>query len=67
MAEFPEAEEVWLKKKKKITPKFHMHIAFSKLREEPCKAGDEIAGYDVVKTVPEGTVQVTERTAMHYE
>jgi hypothetical protein len=67
MAEFPQAEEVWLKKKKKITPKFHEHIALSKLKKEPCKAGDEVIGYDVVATVPEGTVIVTDQSTVHFD
>ena len=67
MAEFAQAEEIWLKKHKKITPKFHQHIALSKLKKEPCTAGDQVVGYDVVKTIPEGTVIVTERTTVHYD
>lgn len=67
MAEFPTAEEVWLEKTKKITPKFHQHIASSKLKKEPCKAGDEVAGYRVIKTIPDGTVIASEQTTFHYD
>lgn len=67
MAEYPHAQEIWLKKIKKITPKFHQHIAASKLRKEPCKVGDEVAGYTVTKTDPNGTVLAHEQTTFHYE
>lgn len=67
MAEYPNAEEIWLKKSKRITPKFHQHIALSKMKKEPCEVGDNVAGYDVVRTIPEGKVIATEETAVHYE
>jgi len=67
MPEFPQAEEVWLRKLKRITPKFHQHIAFSKMKKEPFAAGDEIAGYVVERTVPEGKLIASEQTAVHYD
>ena len=67
MAEITEATEIWLKKQKRFIPKFHQHIAFSMLKKEPYKVGDELAGYDVIKTEPEGTVIATDQTAIHYE
>ena len=67
MAEFPNAQEVWLEKIKKITPKFHQHIAASKMKKEPHRAGDEVVGYRVVRTVPDGPVIATDETSFHYE
>ena len=67
MAEFPHAEEVWLKKTKRITPKFHQHIAFSKMQKEPFAIGDEIAGYVVERTVPDGRLIASEQTTVHYD
>lgn len=67
MAEILEAEEIWLKKQKRFLPKFHQHIALGALKKEPHKVGDELAGYDIIKTVPEGSVIASEQTVIHYE
>ncbi len=67
MPEYRSAQEIALRKYKSFVPKFHQHIAAGKLRGQPCKVGDRVVGYDVVKTVPEGTVLVTEDTVIRYE
>jgi hypothetical protein len=67
MAEPPEAREVTLKKLRPLAPPFHRHIARAKMLGRPCRVGDRIVVYEVVRTVPEGMVQVTDSTALHFE
>jgi hypothetical protein len=67
MAEAPEALEVTLRKLRALAPPFHRHIARSKLMGKVCQPGDRAVIYEVVSTVPDGPVQVTEKTVLHFE
>lgn len=67
MGEYPEAEEVTLRKTRPLAPPFHRHIARGRMREGVWRAGDKIIVYEIVETRPEGPVRVTEKTLFHFE
>jgi hypothetical protein len=67
MGEIPKAECLTLRKIKPLAPAFHRHIARSKLLGKTCSAGDTILVYEIIATVPEGTVTVTEETVFQFE
>jgi len=67
MTEPPEAREVTLRKYRPLAPPFHRHIVRSKLLGTTCKVGDRAVVYDVVATLPEGTVCITENTVFRFQ
>ncbi len=67
MNEVLEAKEVTLHKLRAMAPPFHRHIARSKLLEKPIKVGDRVVVYEVVDTVPNGLVMISEKTIIHFE
>ncbi len=67
MNEVPEAKEVTLRKLRPMAPPFHRHIVKSKLLGKPTKVGDRVVVYEVVDTLPNGLVMITEKTIIHFE
>ena len=67
MADAPEAREIVLRKFRPLAPPFHRHIVKSKLRGKICQAGQRVVVYDIVATVPDGEVRVTETTVFRFE
>ncbi len=67
MTSFPEAAEVWLRKTKPMAPPFHRHIARSRLMGRTCTTGERVVVFEVVRTDPDGTVEVTANTVLHFE
>jgi hypothetical protein len=67
MTEFPKAARVWLKKTNPMAPPFHRHIARSRLMGRICAEGDRVVVFEVVRTDPEGRVEVTADTVLHFE
>lgn len=62
-----EAEAVVLRKRTRLAPGFHRHIARSRLLGTTVQKGDQVLVYDVVETVPDGCpVRVTERTRLDF-
>ncbi|MEN6518486.1 MAG: universal stress protein [Methanospirillum sp.] len=62
-----EAEAVVLRKRKRLAPGFHRHIAQSRLLGTTVQEGDRVLVYDVVETMPDGRpVRVTERTRLDF-
>jgi len=67
MSERPAALEVVLRKVRPLAPPFHQHIARGKLLGRPCRVGDRVVVYEVMRTVPEGVVEVTAHTVIRFE
>ena len=67
MPEAPAAREIVLKKFKPMAPPFHQHIARAKLRGTLVQVGDRVVVYEVVRTAPDGQVQVAEDTVVKFE
>ncbi len=67
MKELPFAREVRLRKTKPLAPPFHQHIARSKLIGSTCQRGEKVVVYEILDTVPEGPVRVTEDTILRFE
>ena len=67
MAEIPSAQELILRKFNKMAPPFHRHIVRSRLLGNTCQVGDRFVVFEVVQTVPEGRVLVTEKTLFRFE
>ena len=67
MGELPVAKEITLKKIKPLAPPFHQHIVKSKLLGTICQTGDQVVVYQVIHTIPNGQVSVTEETIIHFE
>ncbi len=61
-----EAEAVVLKKRTRLAPGFHRHIARSRLLGTTVQRGDSVLVYEVAETVPEGPVRVTEETRLDF-
>jgi nucleotide-binding universal stress UspA family protein len=62
-----EAEAIVLRKRKRLAPGFHRHIARSRLLGTTVREGDRVLVYDVVETVPGGrAVRVTEQTRLDF-
>lgn len=62
-----EASLVILKKRKRMAPSFHQHIAGSKMRGTTVKKGDIILVYEIEETQPDGEVMVTEKTKLEFK
>lgn len=67
MSETARAREILLRSTKPLAPPFHRHIAKGKLMGKICRVGDRIVIYDIVKTDPEGEVEITEETIFRFE
>lgn len=64
---YPDAREITLRKRKKMAPDFHRHIAKGRLVGHTCAVGDVVVVYTVVETVPAGRVAVTGETVIKFE
>lgn len=62
----PDALEVVLRKVRPLAPPFHRHIVRRKLIGTTCRAGERVVVYEVVSTVPDGAVRVTENTLLRF-
>ena len=67
MSDVPFAREIILRKFKPMAPPFHQHIAKSKLVGISCQKGDRVVVYEIVDTIPQGLVTITEETIIHFE
>ncbi|MBN1291264.1 MAG: hypothetical protein JXB48_05430 [Candidatus Latescibacteria bacterium] len=67
MSEIPVAKEITLRKMKPMAPPFHQHIAKNRLLGKTCRIGDSVIVYEVIDTLPQGIVTVTEKTLFHFE
>jgi len=67
MAEISSARELILRKFNRMAPPFHRHIVRSRLLGKTCQVGDRFVVFEVVRTVPEGRVLVTEQTVFRFE
>ena len=67
MGEVPDAFEVTLRKFRPLAPPFHRHIVRAKLVGATCRAGDRVVVYDVISTVPDGEVRVTDSTLLRFD
>jgi hypothetical protein len=67
MTEVARAREICLRSTKPLAPPFHRHIAKEKLKGKICRVGDRIVIYVIVKTDPEGDVEITEETIFRFE
>ena len=67
MSQLPQARDVTLRKLKPLAPNFHRHIARSKLLGRSCQVGDRVVVYEITGTDPEGQVQVSPNTVLHFE
>ena len=61
------AKEISLKKTKTFAPPFHHHMARKKLLNEKWQKGDKVIIYEIVNTIPEGEVFVTQDTIIHFD
>ena len=61
------AREINLKKTKTLAPPFHHHMARKKLLNEKWQKGDKVIIYEIVNTIPEGEVFVTQDTIIHFD
>ena len=61
------AKEINLKKTKALAPPFHHHMSRRKLLNEKWQKGDKVIIYEIVNTVPEGQVFVTQDTIIHFD
>jgi hypothetical protein len=61
------AELISLKKTKTFAPPFHTHIARKKLLNNTWKKGDKVIIYEIIETVPDGEVTVTENTVIRFD
>ena len=61
------AREISLKKTKAFAPPFHHHIARKKMLNGKWQKGDRVIIYEMVNTLPEGKVLVTEDTIIHFD
>jgi hypothetical protein len=61
------AREISLKKTKAFAPPFHHHIARKKLINGEWQKGDRVIIYEIVNTIPEGNVLVTEETIINFD
>jgi nucleotide-binding universal stress UspA family protein len=67
LEEISEAQIIVFKKIKRMAPDFHKHILKSKIQNQVLKAGDKALVYEVLETIPPGTVRVTERTLVEFK
>ena len=67
MNAFSRAFQITLRKRRPLAPPFHQHIARSKLLGKPWRTGDRVVVYEIVETVPEGRVLVTDETILRFE
>jgi hypothetical protein len=67
VSEIPRAREVTLRKVRPLAPAFHRHIARARLVGATCRVGDRVVVYEVVGTVPEGEVAVSDETLIRFE
>jgi hypothetical protein len=63
----PEAEKIVLVSLKPKAPPFHRFIVRKKLLGGSWQAGDQAVIYEIVATVPEGRVTVTDRTVIQFD
>lgn len=61
------AELIVLRNRKPLAPRFHQHIAKSKLMEQDCRVGDRVVIYEIVATRPDGPVRATGATRFEFE
>ena len=67
MGETPKALEITLRKLRPLAPPFHRHIVRAKLRGTVCREGERYVIYEVIATVPDGPVLVTDDTLLRFE
>jgi hypothetical protein len=61
------AKEINLKKTKIFAPPFHHHMARKRLLNEKWQKGDKVIIYEIVNTIPEGEVYVTQDTIIRFD
>jgi len=61
------AELISLKNTKAFAPPFHTHIARKKLLNNTWQKGDKVIIYEIIDTVPDGRVIVTEDTIIQFD
>ena len=61
------AVSISLKNTKTFAPPFHTHIARKKLLNNTWQKGDKVIIYEIIETVPDGKVTVTEDTIIHFD
>jgi hypothetical protein len=67
VSEYAEAFEITLRKLRPRAPYFHRYITKGKLVGSAWQAGDKVVVYEIVSTVPEGRVLVTDKTVLRFE
>ena len=62
-----EAEIIVLKKFKRMAPDFHRHIVKNKIQNQILNKGEKFMVYEVVETVPNQRVRVTDKTLIEFK
>lgn len=67
MTALPEAQLIILRKVKTLAPDFHRHLVMSQARGTVVTKGDRLLVYEVMATIPDGSVMVTANSVFEFK